>query len=579
MRGEKDCIILQDEYFSNFIKQGEKEMKRRMIAKLLAGVMLVSVAVPATTWTEAAKKPVLSKRSIRLEAGKKTTLKVKTAKKARVTWKSSKKSVVSIGKKTKKSAQIIAKKKGTAKISCKVRQQKKKFTLVCKVKVTKAKVNPVKTTAPTVIPSTVPAASGTPAVSAKPSATPSATPEVTLPPLKSDSILENYEDVFGHLGTCVNYGSNPSTSQLQDEKTLAFVKKHFNSITMENEMKPDAVLGNGVNAITKEEAEKLGYIIPDNYKETSVPKLNFDRIDKILQTAYDNGLGLRGHTLLWHNQTPAWFFGIDYDADEDAVDEDTMDARIDFYVSTVMDHVMQKEKEIAGETGKIVYAWDVVNEYLHRGRAWSLNWTSVYGDMKGTPSYVKRAFERAYEMLEKYDATDKVTLFYNDYDTYFEVEDLLALVNFINEGEKAKICSGIGMQSHVDIKRPTIEEYGAALEKFMAAGYEVQITELDFTINFDTDGTDKKDPSYDYENEGETIEEQAAFVKDFMEMVIAKQKNRDKTVSPKGITGLTIWGLYDGISWRGKSQPLLFGTSIDDSKPAFQAFLEASRTK
>ena len=554
-------------------------MKRRMIAKLLAGVMLVSVAVPVTTWTEAAKKPVLSKKSILLEAGKKTTLKVKTAKKARVTWKSSKKSVVSIGKKTNKSAQIIAKKKGTAKISCKVRQQKKKFTLVCKVKVTKAKINPVKTTAPTVIPSTVPAASGTPAVSVKPSATPSATPEVTLPPLKSDSILENYEDVFGYLGTCVNYGSNPSTSQLQDEKTLAFVKKHFNSITMENEMKPDAVLGSKVTMITKEEAQKLGYIIPDNYKETSVPKLNFDRIDKILQTAYDNGLGLRGHTLLWHSQTPAWFFGIDYDADEDAVDEDTMDARIDFYVSTVMDHVMQKEKEIAGETGKIVYAWDVVNEYLHRGRAWSLNWTSVYGDMKGTPSYVKRAFERAYEMLEKYDATDKVTLFYNDYDTYFEVEDLLALVNFINEGEKAKICSGIGMQSHVDVKRPTIEEYGAALEKFMAAGYEVQITELDFTINFDTDGTDKKDPSYDYKNEGETIEEQAAFVKDFMEMVIAKQKNRDKTVSPKGITGLTIWGLYDSISWRGKSQPLLFGTSIDDPKPAFQAFLEASRTK
>lgn len=64
-------------------------------------------------------------------------------------------------------------------------------------------------------------------------------------------------------------------------------------------------------------------------------------------------------------------------------------------------------------------------------------------------------------------------------------------------------------------------------------------------------------------------------MKDFMEMVIAKQKNRDKTVSPKGITGLTIWGLYDSISWRGKSQPLLFGTSIDDPKPAFQAFLEA----
>lgn len=95
-------------------------------------------------------------------------------------------------------------------------------------------------------------------------------------------------------------------------------------------MKPDAVLGSKVTMITKEEAQKLGYIIPDNYKETSVPKLNFDRIDKILQTAYDNGLGLRGHTLLWHSQTPAWFFGIDYDADEDAVDEDTMEQELIF---------------------------------------------------------------------------------------------------------------------------------------------------------------------------------------------------------------------------------------------------------
>ena len=542
-------------------------MKKKVIAKLLVGVMCVSALFPTGIQTEAAKKPKLAKKTIHLQVGKKTTLKVKTAKGAKVTWKSSKKSIVALSKKTKKSACLTAKKKGTAKITCKVKQKKKNYTLVCKVKVTKATSKITKASAtPVTTPNTTPSAT----------VAPTATPVVTLPPLESDSILENYKDVFGYLGTCVNYGSNAATSQLQNEKTLAFVKKHFNSITMENEMKPDAVLGSKVTMITKEEAEKLGYIIPDNYKETSVPKLNFDRIDKILQTAYDNGLGLRGHTLLWHSQTPAWFFGIDYDADEDAVDEDTMDARIDFYVSTVMDHVMQKEKEIAGETGKIVYAWDVVNEYLHRGRAWSLNWTSVYGDMKGTPSYVKRAFERAYEMLEKYDATDKVTLFYNDYDTYFEVEDLLALVNFINEGEKAKICSGIGMQSHVDIKRPTIEEYGAALEKFMAAGYEVQITELDFTINFNTDGSN---PSYDYKNEGETIEEQAAFVKDFMEMVIAKQKNRDKTVSPKGITGLTIWGLYDSISWRGKSQPLLFGTSIDDPKPAFQAFLEASRTK
>ena len=81
-------------------------------------------------------------------------------------------------------------------------------------------------------------------------------------------------------------------------------------------------------------------------------------------------------------------------------------------------------------------------------------------------------------------------MFYNDYDTYFSVDDELALISYINEGEKAKICGGIGMQSHVDIKRPTLEEYGNALKAFINAGLEVQITELDITINFDTDDTE-----------------------------------------------------------------------------------------
>ena len=94
------------------------------------------------------------------------------------------------------------------------------------------------------------------------------------------------------------------------------------------------------------------------------------------------------------------------------------------------------------------------------------------------------------------------------------------------------------MQSHVDIKRPTIDDYSKALDAFMATGLEVQITELDFTINFDTDGSS---PSYNYKNEGETIDEQAEFVGDFMTMVTKKQINRNKNVSPKGITGVTLW--------------------------------------
>lgn len=49
----------------------------------------------------------------------------------------------------------------------------------------------------------------------------------------------------------------------------------------------------------------------------------------------------------------------------------------------------------------------------------------------------------------------------NDYDTYFNVNNELALISYINQGEEAKICGGIGMQSHLDIKRPTLEEYGS----------------------------------------------------------------------------------------------------------------------
>ena len=152
---------------------------------------------------------------------------------------------------------------------------------------------------------------------------------------------------------------------------------------------------------------------------------------------------MRAHTLVWHSQTPSWFFTKNYDGSK-VVTPAVMDARLDFYIHNVMGHVMDKEKALTGSAGSIVYAWDVVNEYLHRPSfAFFKTWTSVYGDMGNSPSYVKKAFEIAYDMLKNYQATDKVTLFYNDYNTYFGVKDTLNLVEFINKCETAKICGGI----------------------------------------------------------------------------------------------------------------------------------------
>ncbi len=551
---------------------------KKMTAGLLAVAMSVTLLAPVEA--DAAKKPSLSKKKLTLTlSGKKTaTLKVKKASKAKITWKSSKKKVATVKKSGKYAAKVTAKKAGKATITCTVKKNGKKTKLTCKVTVKKGQeVVPSQSPEVSAIPSATPVVSAIPAITVAPTATPTVapTPEVRNP----QSILEAYQDIFPYLGNCVNYHNG----QLNDEATLAHVKKHYNSITLENEMKPDTILGGKVATISKEEAVELGYVIPESYKEDTVPKLNFASSDAALQVAYDNGLKMRGHTLQWHSQTPQWFFTENYDGST-IVSEEVMDARIEFYVATVLDHFFKKEIEIAGEAGSIIYAWDITNEYLHRRFAGygTKTWTSVYGDLGLEPTYVKKAYEVAYRQLEVYNVVDKVTLFYNDFDTYFEADNVVELVAYINEGatdkdgNPVKICGGIGMQSHVDVDRPTIDEYAEALDMFLATGLEVQITELDMTINWDHTS------SYTYEDEEQTAEDQAAFARDFMNMVVLKQKNRDKNISPKGITGLTIWGLSDSVSWRGafqnggNSEPTLFGDSIDDPKPSYTEFIKAS---
>ncbi len=556
---------------------------KQTLKKVIATTAIASLLIPCVSpeLSEAAAKPKLSKKKVQVSVGSSKTIKVKKANGAKITWKSKNKKIAAVKKSGKYGAKITGKKKGSTKIVCKVKKGKKTRSLSCTVKVSKKSVRePKATDTPqnTQAPPTSTPAGGTgtvvqpPAPTAAAPATITPSPEPTVP--ADATILGSYEKIFGKVGTCLTCSATNTGGQMQDAKIMEHVQKNYNSFTLENEMKPDAILGGDVSELTVDEAKELGYEIPDNYTETTVPELHFQKLDNALKIANEKGLKMRAHTLVWHSQTPGWFFAIDYDDSDDPVTPEVMDARLEFYVRSVMKHVMEKEKELNGEAGSIVYAWDVVNEYLHRSKPWNgYFWDSVYGDQKLKPAYVKKAFQVAYDMLKSYQVQDKVVLFNNDYDTYFGVENELAIVNFINEGEETNICGGIGMQSHVDIKRPTIEEYETALKAFLNTGLEVQITELDMTINFNSDGAN---PSYGYKDEGETLEEQAVFVKDFMEMVVTTQKNRDKTVSPKGITGLTLWGICDANSWRSKMQPLLFGTSIEDKKEAFNSFIKAS---
>lgn len=375
------------------------------------------------------------------------------------------------------------------------------------------------------------------------------------------SIKDTYSGIFERVGNVLSYNTSWNNGyQMQSDDTMKFVKHHFNSYTLENELKPEQVLSNWSGTISVSEAKNLGYVIPDGYTESTVAKLNFDSVDKILEIANNYGIQMRGHVMQWHQQTSPRFFHEGYDANNDIVTKAVMDKRIEFYIRTVMKHVMDKEKSLTGKAGSLVYCWDITNEYTHRTNQPSdTTWVDVYGDMGLKPTYVKKAYEVAYDELKQYGLQKDITLFYNDYNEYDVADEIVELINYINEGEETNICGGIGMQSHITVSYPSLEKYGTAVDKFLATGLQVQVTELDIGIS-DT----------------QTEEDLAQHYSDIMKLLISKQKNRDKTVNARGITGVTVWGLYDAISWRKPTSCLLFGESLEDPKPAFYSFLEAA---
>lgn len=347
------------------------------------------------------------------------------------------------------------------------------------------------------------------------------------------TLLNTYGKTLKYSGAAVNY------YQLRDSNTLNVIKSQYNSITLENEMKPDAILGSSARLMSVSDAKNNGYYIPSSYTESTVPTLNFSTMDAVLKICYDNGLKLRAHTLVWHAQTPDWFFRVGYSSNGAYVSQAVMDARMEFFIKTYMNHIY------TGNYGSVVYAWDVVNEYLHAGNTGG--WAKVYGSNLGTsPSYVKKAFQYAYDCLSYFGLTNSVSLFYNDYNTYEVTDQIIALVNFINSGRK--ICNGVGMQSHLSTSYPSVTNFKNAMQRFLNAGFEVQVTELDVGNNNATD--------------------QANYVYNLMTAILSLKK------SGGNITGITWWGLYDGVSWRSSSNPLLF-SNLTTPKASYNSALKA----
>lgn len=193
---------------------------------------------------------------------------------------------------------------------------------------TKAPTEAMPTPTPAPAEAVVPTAASD-ATTPKPMKTPRPTPTPFV--VGEDvTLMDTYGTVFDYSGVCIAHATD-----LEDAQALSQVKEHYNSITLENESKPDFILGSAPILIMVDEAKSLGYIVPDNYTEIMVPKLDFTNVDLAIKLCSENELGFRFHTLVWHSQSPNWFFREDYNAESDFVTPEVMDARMEFYIRTM----------------------------------------------------------------------------------------------------------------------------------------------------------------------------------------------------------------------------------------------------
>ena len=300
-----------------------------------------------------------------------------------------------------------------------------------------------------------------------------------------------------------------------------FIKKHFNSITPENELKPDSILN-------QQACQQQG-----NNVNTQV---YFGQgTQATLRFCEQNGIPLRGHTFVWYSQTPDWFFRENFNQGGGYVSKDIMNQRLESFIKNTFDLLAKSFPKLE------VYSYDVCNElFLNDGGGMrpgsNSRWVQVYGD----DSFVINAFTYA----RKY-APSGCKLVLNDYNEYIPAKTN-DLYNMAMKLKEAGLIDGIGMQSHLDVGYPSASVYETAVEKFLSTGLEVQITELDITTN-NEDG-------------------QAKLFKEIFSIAV---KHADK------IPAVTLWGTNDGVSWRGSQNPLLFGRGYTPKK-AYYSVLEAA---
>jgi endo-1,4-beta-xylanase len=332
-----------------------------------------------------------------------------------------------------------------------------------------------------------------------------------------------------YIGTAMNAEQIMGT----DSATVEVIKKNFNAIVAENCM-------------------KSGPIQPEE------GKFDFELADKFVEFGEKNNMYITGHTLIWHSQAPRWFFTDSLGND---VTPEVLTERMKTHIFTVMGRYKGKIK-----------GWDVVNEAVEDDGSYR---NSKFFQILGE-DFIKLAFQLAHE------ADPDAELYYNDYSMAIpsKRDGVVAMVKKLQE-QGVKI-DGIGMQGHVSIDGPSIEEFEKSIEAYAALGVKVMITELDMTVLKMPDPSVGAEVSASFEYKQElnpyvdglpdsinTIYEQRYL--DFFKLFL---KHQDK------ISRVTLWGVNDANSWKndwpifGRTDYCLLFDRQNQPKPVVAKIIE-----
>ena len=415
--------------------------------------------------------------------------------------------------------------------------------------------------------------------------------KITRPKPEIEKDIPDWKtSVTESLGNDSIAGTAIMLSEISDDTLMELVEKHFNAVTFGNELKPDALFnyqidGNSVptKTITFEGEELQVPVVND-----AGDSLDFSRADamadKILEwnNAHpDQKIRIRGHVLVWHSQTQEWFFHENYDITKPYVNKETMNRRLEWFISGVFDHYFGKAAN--GKYDGLFYGWDVVNEAVI-GNTYRTDKVSAAESLSeirhGNNSSWWHVYEsnefiiNAFKYANKY-APANVELYYNDFGETdnTKCEGIVKLINDVKSAEGTRL-DALGMQAHYNVDGFSAAQFKSVAKKYAAAAGKVQLTELDFKASSTYDGTAAtKESEYT---------KMAYCHKNLYEAIKALKEEG------ANVSGLTVWGVIEPNSWlhsqsnlgggaSGSAQcPLLFDGNYK-AKPAYWAYVDATK--